>query len=388
MATDLDKEWKTERRFDGVLAQLDRSSSPGWPLMREAPTIGKWLYKGGLFPDPNQRSKLWKMVQDVFAGTYEHVFKVFIKVEPHTQKKVEEGRWRLILMSSLPYQIAWHMTVGHLEASFLQTYHSPLAHSLVYFGGGWKTFKRYVSQHNMNWCCDKSGWDWNSPGWVYDACLELRKRLTCNRSPEWESLLTRLYSDAYGRSRVYLPDGTLLEQLKPGLMKSGLVVTITDNGISQVALHLLASYRQGLYPERILATGDDTIQAAPKNEKEYVEQLQRAGCVVKEYGIGDDFMGFSITRDGFYPKYLGKHLMSLRLQKEEFLRDALDGYMRIYACNPEMVEFFQELAGLLGVRLLSPKYYLYFANNPDAFEAWMCRAAFRDHPIAGDHVLV
>lgn len=375
----LPSDWNSRANFNRVILELDRQSSPGWPLCKQAPTIGKWLYKDKIFPDPIRSDCLWIMVQDVMAGKYDHHFKVFVKHEPHSRAKALEGRWRLIMASSLPVQVAWHMTIRHLEISFLRLYKQPLMHGLVYFGGGWKTFRNFFLSNRLDWCADKSGWDWNSPLWVYKVCKELRKRLTNAATDEWSKVLDLLYEDAFEKSKVVLVDGTILQQELGGLMKSGLVSTISDNGIAQIALHVLAEYKCGLPRTKIVATGDDTFQQQPVDEEIYIAQLQRLGCIVKEYGKGQDFMGFEITTAGLFPKYLNKHLVNLSIQKEEFLSETIEGYLRIYAHSEVHFDFFRAVAQKLGLDLPSRSYFLYFLNHPGALEIWTIpRPSFGD----------
>lgn len=334
-------------------------------------------------PDPNRANLLWQMVLDVFAGRYQHVFKVFIKREPHTKAKASEGRWRMIMASSLPVQVAWHMTIGHQENKFLKTYKNPLMHSLVYFGGGWKLFNRFSQQHGLEWCADKSGWDWNSPHWVYKLCKELRLRLENNATDEWVRVLDLLYSDSYEQSKVILSTGTVLQQEDPGLMKSGTVPTISDNGIAQVALHVLAERRLRAKPTMLVATGDDTFQQKPADPESYVYTLQRAGCIVKEYGEGRDFMGFEISSNGIRPKYLTKHLINLKMQRREFLAETLEGYLRIYAHCREHFDFFRNIAKRMGISVPSRQYFHYFMDNPEALEPYYVqRPSFADRVVS------
>lgn len=393
--------WDSRQSFDKVLMQLDKQSSPGWPLCLQKPTIGEWLFGADLFPIKSQADKLWNMVQYVFMGQYDHVYKVFVKAEPHTRQKISDNRWRLIMMSSLPIQVAWHMCIGKLADRVLNPYATPLAHGLVYFGGGWKTFFYYIRQHRLNWTADKSGWDWNSPGWVYRVAFKLLQNLVIldeydertglknnvdrhfDNNENWYQTVRFLFEDAFMRKKVVLPDNTILLQNEAGLMPSGCVGTILINGIAQVALHILALKRMGISPSRcrLMATGDDTIQEMPSDldKDEYIRQLQFAGCVIKECGEGTDFMGFEITSEGFYPKYFEKHIENLKLQKEEFLAETLEGYLRIYCHDFEMFLFWRSVADRLGFRMPSREYFLYFANHPDALEEFtVARPAFGD----------
>lgn len=398
--------------------QLDKQSSPGWPLCQQKPTIGEWLFGPGLFPIKEQAEKLWMMVNSVIAGDYTHVYKIFVKAEPHTQRKIHEKRWRLIMMSSLPVQVTWHMLLGHLAERMLEPFKTPLAHGLVYFGGGWKLFNHYIEQHRLNWTADKTGWDWNSPGWVYEASKSVIMGLTYftgvvkvdsdwtfdsdddseifskvnEESTLWKKTLDRLFRDAFITKRVVLPDNTILQQLNDGLMPSGCVWTIQLNGMSQLALHVLALIRMNYSPSRsrLLATGDDTIQEMPPDldREQYVRNIQQAGCVIKECGEGRDFMGFEITSNGFFPKYVEKHIETLKLQKTEYLQESLEGYLRIYCFDSQMYDFWRNVAHQLGFRMPSRRYFLYFANHPDALEQFtIARPSFGDRNVSGDVVV-
>lgn len=370
----LPTDWNSRASFDRVLLRLDRTSSPGWPLMREQPTIGKWLFGDSLHPNPIRANLLWHMVQDVLRGEFEHFYKVFIKCEPHKLEKARQGRWRLIIMSSLPYQVVWHMAISHLETAFLQEVgRTPLMHAFVYYGGGWKRFRHIASVRRLRWCSDKSGWDWNAPGWVFHVCCELRKRLTDGATPEWELLLDRLYKDAYEESTLILPTGEVYQQQTSGLMKSGLVPTISDNGLAQIALHVRAELRLGVPATNIIATGDDTMQEIPQDPEAYLSELQRGGCVVKEYGIGSDFMGFDIHDDGFKPRYVAKHLVNLIYQEDQYLAETLESYAMMYVHRPVFFDYWKLVASKLGVSLPSRQYFKYFADNPDVFETFAVR---------------
>lgn len=406
VVTPIPSGWDSRRNFDTVLMHLEKQSSPGWPLCREKPTIGEWLFGPDLFPIKQQAEKLWSMVQSVFDGTYTHVYKIFIKAEPHTQRKIMEKRWRLIMMSSLPVQVAWHMLLEHLTKPMLCPFATPLAHGLVYFGGGWKIFHHYLKQNRLNWTADKTGWDWNSPGWVYDVSKELLRNLSSdvqrsttsspadsiNSRQKWDSVLDNLFSDAFENKRVIMPDNTILQQNSRGLMPSGCVWTIQLNGIAQVALHILALHRIGVKPSscRILATGDDTIQEMPPglDTGKYIQELQRCGCVIKECGFGSDFMGFEILSTGFYPKYADKHFENFRIQKSEYLQETIEGYLRIYCHDNLMFDFWKTVAHRLGFRMPSRTYFLYFANHPDALEEFsFARPSFGDRQASVDVVV-
>lgn len=326
------------------------------------------------------------MVQDVFEGSYDHHFKVFIKMEAHTKKKAQAGRWRLIMASSLPVQVAWHMAIGHLENSLLEnSARHPSAYGQIYSGGGWRQFLHRVRVKRLNWCIDKSAWDWNSPGWVYQVCRELRKRLTINSNDEWEKVLDRLYEDAYEKSKVVLVNGDVYQQTTSGLMKSGLVPTISDNSFAQVALHRAAELFLKLDFTNIEATGDDTIQEEQKDPAAYLDVLQRLGCVVKEAETGIHFMGFSITSSGIEPMYVGKHVANLKYQVDEYLHQTLEAYCCMYIHDPEMLKFWRRVAMELEIPLASTAYFRYLMDNPAAHDIYTdSRPWFSDRVVDGE----
>lgn len=360
-------DWKSERNFDRCVRSLDKTSSPGWPHCREAGTIGAWLYPGNTFePDPAKRSMLLSQVMEVFNGEYDHIFKVFVKPEAHKPEKAAEGRWRLIIASSLPVQVAWAMTVGHLEESLLTNQPNiPPAYNTCFFGGGWRRFAERCRKTQINWATDKSAWDWNSPGWVYRIIQQLRVRLTANATEEWKACLGRLYDDAYFESKVMLATGHIYKQVGGGLMKSGLLVTLSDNSLGQVVEDALAQLSVGQLPTPMFATGDDVLQRKPHDTTAYLERLQRFGCKVKQSSDSLEFMGFDFT-DQPMPLYPAKHIWNLLRQTEDKLESVLDAYCRMYAKQPEFQKFYQRVADYLGVRVRSPQYYEFFMDNPDA----------------------
>lgn len=368
---DLPFDWDQRANFDRQLRKLDRTSSPGWPLSKEAGTIGKWLWPNDTFdPDPVRAEMLWYLVGQVFEGKYEHIFKVFVKPEPHKLEKAVEGRWRLILASSLPVQLAWHMTVGHLEKAFIEEQpYIPQAYAEVFFGGGWRRFAESCKDRRMTWATDKSAWDWNSPGWCYEACKQLRDRLTRGQTDKWRFVLEWLYRDAYVDSKVLLGTGHIYQQTRPGLMKSGLVVTISDNSLCQDLIDAAAQISVGRLPTRKRVTGDDVVQQKPPRSNEYLQRLQSFGCVVKSAEERLEFMGFDFS-EGIKPIYPHKHIWNLLRQKDEFVPDVLDAYCRIHARNPQFLLFWFDVARRLGVRLKSPAYYKWFMDNPTALTGY------------------
>lgn len=362
----LPDDWNQYANYERVLSTLDRQSSPGWPYMRVAATIGDYLYKGGLDPDPDRKAELWIHVQEVLAHRYKHTWRVFLKMEPHAPRKASQKRWRMIIQCSLAVQVAVKMATKHLQDALLETTGAhPSTYGECWFGGGWRRFRMRLERLNLVWCLDKSAWDWNSPGWIYEVVRELDKRLTCNSNSEWESFLDWAHKDAYVDSRVMMGD-SIYQQLEPGLMKSGSYWTIDHNSKAQVVLDRAVCVRLSRPFGPIFATGDDTTQR--KQDDLYISTLQKFGCIVKEVVEDYEFMGNKFTPDGPVPMYGAKHMKNIERVSDPELPGVIDSYMRVYVASDQYFAFFKRLAHQLGIKTKSRDYYRWFMNSPDAME--------------------
>lgn len=352
-------DWMDYNRYLKMLNDLDMTSSPGYPYMQAATTIGKWLKDDGLGNfDPVRVQILWSDVQQVLAGEYEHLFRVFVKDEPHKIKKVREKRWRLIIASSLPVQMVWRMAFKH-QNDWLneRPYEIPSAHGLVFPHGGWMRFKAHLDSKGLNWSRDISAWDINMPGWVVDVVRKFR--LSQGGPSSWERVVNQLYADAYQRAKLIFSDGTILQQQYTGFMKSGLFNTISDNSLGMVPMHVLASWRSGLPVGSVWATGDDVLQTHMSDS--YVVELEGLGCVVKEVEKAKVFMGTSFENKPF-PMYFSKHVVNFSSSRE-YLGDILDSYMRLYCHVPEF-ELWRQVAIVMQLPVKPRFYYQFWYDSP------------------------
>lgn len=359
--TSLRPDWATRARFEELVRTLDNSSSPGWPYMREAPTIGKWLgVSPDGTPDPVQVERLWYDVGQVLAGQYEHIFRVFIKDEPHKISKIEAGKYRLIVASSLPMQMVWKMCLEEQNDELNKPYRTPSAHGLAFCYGGWRRFMAACSTRGIKYSRDISAWDVNAPGWVFDVTKEVRKRLFRVVDNTWLRTMDMLYEDAFADSKLMFSAGVVVQQQFRGFMKSGLLVTISDNSLAMVAMHTLACLRSGMRIGAIMATGDDVVQSLVSDD--YLQRLEESGCRVKEVLHKLEFMGTDFTSGKPEPLYFSKHVVTLPL-KREVLEQTLDAYARLYV-HSDKYRFWQAVAARLGVTLRSQHYYRFWYDSP------------------------
>lgn len=351
--------WMDYDRYLKMLTNLDKTSSPGYPYMQQATTIGKWLKDDGLGNfDPVRVQMLWSDVQLVLAGEYDHLFRVFIKDEPHKIKKVREGRWRLIIASSLPVQMVWRLAFSH-QNDWLNAhpYQIPSAHGLIFPHGGWMRFRAHLETKGLKWSRDISAWDINMPGWVVDVVR--RFRLAQGGPDDWIRVVNQLYADAFQRAKLLFSDGTMLQQDYTGFMKSGLFNTISDNSLGMIPMHIIASRRSGLPVGSVWATGDDVLQTHMSDS--YVEKLEALGCVVKEVEEAKVFMGTSFETKPT-PMYFSKHVVNF-CSSREYLGDILDSYMRLYCHTPDFYLWFR-VAENMGYKTKPRFYYQFWYDSP------------------------
>nr|QHA33888.1 RdRp [Atrato Sobemo-like virus 2] len=344
--------------FERAVSNLDLTSSPGYPYCLEKPTIGQWLEHDGLHPSWRAMQRLWIDVQRVFNGTFDHIQKVFIKMEPHKVSKIVEQRWRLIIASALPVQVVWHMLFDYQnDKEIEQAYYIPSQQGLKLCGGHWKLYYQQWKQRGFDVGLDKSAWDWTAPGWALMLDLKFRLRMgRGSRMREWATTAAALYRDMFETSKLLMPEGYLLQQEFCGLMKSGCVNTISTNSHMQVMIHIAANQHGKVYPLPSCC-GDDTLQCSTQCDD--LEKYRRYGIFVKQVERGLEFVGHRFEHDGPKPAYYSKHLYKACYQEDDILPQYLDSMCRMYVKTPQF-EVWENIASELGIKLFSREYYMYW----------------------------
>lgn len=347
--------------------QLDFQSSPGYPFMFEAPTIGDWLKFNGAEFDEIQLKRLWILVSSLFSGSLDSLWRVFIKVEPHKIAKRDSGRWRLIMCPPLHVQVAWQMVFAKQNDREVElAFHLPSQQGMQLCGGAWKHFYGTWKQKRLTVSADRSAWDWSCSEWMIETDLKLRSRLVYGSDVcRWMSMALKLYDDAFRSPKLLLSDGSILRQDFPGVMKSGCVNTISTNSHCQVFLHLLYCNQQNMHYEPLLsAVGDDTLQ-----HEQHVAPISwyaRYGVVIKQVVKGYEFVGHKFSDAGPVPCYNAKHIYRYIYCPEDIEFDLLESYLYLYSQSDEWFKFWSTIAELSGMSHLvkSRQFYKFWYNSP------------------------
>ncbi|APG75777.1 hypothetical protein 2 [Hubei sobemo-like virus 35] len=296
-----------------VVKELEWDSSPGFPYMYEYPNNRAFFrVKDGL-PDPERVDACWAMVQERLKNRDSDPIRLFIKPEPHTKKKIEEKRFRLISSVSVVDQILDQMIFGFQNQAFLDNHHhTPVRVGWGWMKGGWNS----VPKSGMV-ACDKTGWDWTVSAWLVDLELELRSRLIFGTEKSlWEDLARFRYHELFIKNEFMTSGGLVFRVRQPGLMKSGCVNTIVSNSLMQLLLHVRVSIELGEQIHNIWAMGDDTIQDFMPFLPEYAELLGRY-CILKQVSGDSEFAGFRWDGDYIEPLYPEKHAFQILHVKEK-----------------------------------------------------------------------
>lgn len=334
--------------FLRAVKRLENSSSPGLPYSTRGTTIGDVLKFDGVWYDHIRLLELWHDVQVLIKGSFDEVlYSVVIKEEPHKQSKVDQNRWRLIIVSPLHVQIYWHMCFDFMNDKHIeQSYFIPSQQGLKLNSGGWRDYRTQWVGRGYDVGLDKSSWDWTVPAWKIEAVFELKKRMVFGaRQEEWEHLAWKAYRSLYFDCVLVLSSGNMYRQVVPGVMKSGCVCTITDNSLMQVIDHVYVCLLAGLdFQPLPVACGDDTLQCA--SQVADISYYSALGVVVKSASAGLEFVGQEFLASGPFPLYLEKHLYKLPYSTE-VLDEYLDAMMRMYCYTP-LFDLWYEIAKHLG----------------------------------------
>lgn len=258
-------DFDTFQGFMRAVRRLDNASTPGYPHCTEYPTIGEYLGFNGFEYDQFRLQRLWFQVQCLFDGELDLFFNVFIKEEPHKMSKIEEGRFRLIVGSPLPFQIFCHMLFDFTNDMLIsKSYELPTQQGIILNSGNWRNYRKSWVSLGLDLGVDKTAWDWTVPGWKVDLVMQLRSRLVFGSKYErWCLMARKAYHCLYYDAKLILSDGRCFKQMYPGIMKSGCVNTISDNSFMQIIDHVLVceDLRISCFPLP-RALGDDTLQSS------------------------------------------------------------------------------------------------------------------------------
>jgi len=325
-------------------------STPGiCSLQHYGSTNGQILGWDGTSMDPERVQLLKSAVRcrfnDLRRGeAVADPIKVFVKPEPHSVKKLAEGRYRIISAVSLVDTMVDRILFGWMARKALSTVGmTPCMLGWSPLRGAWRDLKRFYAGSPVI-CTDKSGFDWSVQGYMVDLWLRFVKDLAKCHEQWWSDMVDLRFRLLFEDAVFQFPDGSQAKQQTKGIMKSGCFLTLILNSVAQSLAHYIAMYRMGYHTtlRQPHAMGDDTVQKPPPELEKYLEILTSLGFQIKGGKVQDwiEFCGFSYYST-CTPSYWDKHLFNLQYGD---LRSKLGSYQVLYANEPEMFRFLERVA--------------------------------------------
>jgi hypothetical protein len=237
--------------------------------------------------------------------------RLFIKGEPHSNRKVSQSRWRLIMAVSAVDQLVERIlsdAQNKTEIANWKTIPSAPGVGLSDDKALRELYERIKSQPGELAEADVTGWDWSVKQWELLLEGEMRADL-CDATPWLRRIfLNREYCVA---NAVYLlPDGTLVDKTVPGVQCSGRYNTSSGNSRLRVLIALLCG------ADWAFAMGDDCLE---NYQPDALEKYEALGHPLKMYNKRDkefEFCSLLFTPTVIHPVDGTKTLFNLIEQKE------------------------------------------------------------------------
>lgn len=263
--------WIVQRRLPtyeevhGHFLFINRSSHPGDPWGQFGSTKGEILdlYGDELIAAVRERiQRLWD--NEIFGLTPEElvsygycdVVRTFIKNEPHSKKKFDERRFRLISSCSITEELIHSLVYRNgMEVEINNWHNCP---SKPGMGLSLDSQQELLFNDVKPWLdeitsTDVSGWDWNMKRWLFDLIGECHVWQSVG-SVEALANLSEIVSKTIHcmcNSIFLTSDGRLVDPGVDGIMKSGLVVTAYFNSKGRWICAVLTG------SDRAITMGDD-----------------------------------------------------------------------------------------------------------------------------------
>lgn len=273
--------------------ELVKTSSPGAPLCADYPTNESWM------TEPSIRQMIVDTVVyriDAYARVKDEDLKdplqnwqnclldfvrVFIKAEPHSLKKIQQKRYRLIACVSVVMQIISRILHGEQHRWAVNNWRTNAAkcgfgvHSASV--DEWNSIKAHIRMMDNPKDSDQKCYDWHVSEFDYECLLEYRNMIY-DCSDEWRRVIrTELLLNSH---HVFMAgNGHAWMVLTPGIQLSGKFLTTEGNSDMRAMEAYHAHYMCfGYFPAvEPIVMGDDSIEDWPGTREQMVATYKLLG---------------------------------------------------------------------------------------------------------------
>lgn len=365
---DAEVDW-FEAQFTKALLELDPNSIPGHCFLAQYGSTNREALKiehddhGNRYFDVQRLEMLRFAVKDrwnkLLDSPEADPIKVFVKREPHKTSKLEAGRVRLIQAVSLVDTMVDRILFGSLLRTAVKPLNilkTPCVVGWTPMLGGWRYIQHKYPRGSVS--IDRSAWDWTVTEWLVRCWSQIIKDLHPGAPKWWLSRVDARFELLFHTATLKFSDGVEIAQKYPGIMKSGCLLTLYLNSLSQIILHVVAMQRLNL-PITLslpLCAGDDTLQEDFPQIEDYCRELNTM-CITKEvvrtHGFSE-FVGFIFYPDGWKPSYWQKHLFNLIHLDVGVQAEAILSYQMLWYKDPIMLSLIRHFAANIDPHLILP----------------------------------
>jgi hypothetical protein len=274
-------QWKIENFLAG--SHMNWQGSPGYPFAMKWQTNAdmiKYDYHDFVVAVLDLLIK-WRDTphEEVAALSAEEAYlrglywpqRLFVKREPHSDKKLLEGRLRLIQHESIVVSVAHAILLQDLLDVMIANHsNSPIKTGMGLdqqgIGEIWRWVQKMAESCDLI-SCDVSCWDWTVAFWLLLFAIEVYIELRHARGSLWERMLRNGLTLQPG-AIVVLSDGRAYVKGEPTGVTSGGRSTAAGNSVMRISLAQFRDYTPAasLYersPPVHAAMGDDDIESLP-----------------------------------------------------------------------------------------------------------------------------
>ena len=258
-------------------------------------------------------------------------------MEPHKPSKLQSGRQRLIFVMALEDQMVDRCLFYTFlrEQSKVQSIASKVGWSPL--PTGYREFQKIFEKGAL--VTDCSAFDWTLPGHVAIAVqyMKLSQVRNIGLHPLWFNAIMNRMTEVVGpECLLQLPDGSCYRQREYGLMKSGWLKTISDNGAHISWMVSGAAAAMGIPVPVHWAMGDDLSSQLPATEDlaTFVGWFEFHGVIVKQWAKAAEFSGFDFSKE-CEPLYPQKHRFILQFCPEQQVSQLADAYGLLYSLSDD-----------------------------------------------------
>lgn len=350
-------------KSDGVVSRgqiisavdsLKNDGSPGYPFVYTHASKGE-------LKDPINREELIEAVitrlsmlagftlkevedmtpVDLVRNGLVDLVKIFVKQDPHSSQKLADGRYRLIASRSVTDEVCERLlTTPQNESDKLGCMSENGTASgcdFVSDEGAKKLYDvmrpRNADSDDLKFSSDIKAWDFSMKRWLFQAELEVRKKLNgASDDSAWWDLIQKM-KICLMRSVFALSDGRLFVIKTEGVQKSGGFDTTPGNTRKR---NLAAVY---VGSKKSKSMGDDNDSSVPKIDGRYAtkEEITKLyadiGLEITDINMNPTEFDFCshVFKDGVaYPTSLGKGLYNLLQKNHEITPELLHTFYTEY----------------------------------------------------------